>query len=72
MSQINSPEPQLRRSLSSSASCNFRSVPRNKKANWGNRFLRDHYDLVYNANPESIENRLSRTSKTKRKQKKEE
>ena len=63
MSQ-HSPEPQFTRNASSS--CSFRSVAREKKAAWGHRFLRDHYDLVYEVDPESIQNRLSRTSKEKR------
>lgn len=29
----------------------FKGVSRDKKASWGNRFVRDHNDLVYDANP---------------------
>ena len=56
----------LTRSNSATISCNFKAVPRSKKAAWGNKFIRDHYDLVYDANPESISNRLKKSSKKKR------
>jgi hypothetical protein len=43
---------------------NFKSSSRDKKASWGNRFIRDHNDLVYNADPHSISNRLKQSAKT--------
>jgi len=38
---------------------NFKSISRDKNAAWGNRFVRDHYDLVYDADPYSISKRFS-------------
>lgn len=42
---------------------NFKSSSREKKASWGNRFIRDHNDLVYDADPQSISNRLKQSAK---------
>lgn len=36
----------------------FKSVSREQKAAWGNRFVRDHNDLIYNADPNSIANKF--------------
>ena len=51
MSELGQMEPTLSRSASVPVTASFRSVPRSKNAAWGNRFIRDHYDLVYDANP---------------------
>lgn len=47
------------------SSSSFKSVSREKKAAWGHRFVRDHNDLYYEANPESISNRLKKQSYSK-------
>jgi hypothetical protein len=31
--------------------CSFKNIPRDKNATWGNRFVKDHNDLDYEANP---------------------
>lgn len=46
----------------------FKSVSREKNPAWGNRFVRDHNDLHYEANPESISNRLKKNAKTRQPQ----
>jgi hypothetical protein len=53
---------------SESYSTSFRTTSREKRASWGNRFVRDHYDLAYEANPESISNRLRRKNRAKKKE----
>jgi hypothetical protein len=52
--------------------CSFKSISRNKNAAWGNRFVRDHNDLLYDANPESISNKLKQSAKPKKKQSEQE
>ncbi len=44
-------------------SSNFKTVSRDKKASWGNRFVRDHNDLLYDADIHSISNRLKKSAK---------
>ena len=44
-------------------SCSFKSTSRDKKAAWGNRFVRDNNDLLYDADPYSISNRLKQSAK---------
>ena len=46
--------------------CSFKNIPRDKKASWGNRFIRDHNDLNYDANPESINKRIKKSAKNTR------
>ena len=43
--------------VSLSPTSNFRGVSRAKTATWGNRFIRDHNDLVYDADVNSISQR---------------
>lgn len=50
-------------SSSNSLSAAFKGTSREKKAHWGNRFVRDHNDLLYEANPESISNRIKSNAK---------
>lgn len=40
-------------------SSNFMSVSREQKPSWGNRFIRDNYDLTYDADPPSISKQIS-------------
>jgi hypothetical protein len=54
-----SPErPRNALSSSNAFTSSFKSTSRAKKAVWGNRFVRDHNDLIYDANPESISSRV--------------
>lgn len=40
-------------------------MSRDKKPSWGNRFIRDHNDLIYDADPHSISNKLKSSRKQK-------
>lgn len=44
-------------------SSNFKTISREKQASWGNRFIRDHNDLIYDADVNSIGNRLKKSAK---------
>ena len=43
--------------------CSFKNISRNKKASWGNRFIRDHNDLHYDINPESIDKKIKKSAR---------
>lgn len=45
--------------------CSFKNIPRDKNATWGNRFVKDHNDLDYEANPQSIASRMKKSAKNK-------
>lgn len=58
--------PQKARNALSSSNAftsSFKNTSREKKAAWGNRFIRDHNDLLYDANPESISSRVNNNFK---------
>ena len=51
-------KPTDSRYVSLSPTSNFKGVSRASTANWGNRFIRDHNDLVYDADVNSISRRM--------------
>jgi hypothetical protein len=42
---------------------NFMSISRDEKPSWGNRFIRDNYDLMYDADPHSISKQIKPKTK---------
>ena len=58
------------RVMSSNLSSNFKGVSRQSSATWGNRFVRDHNDLVYDADINSIGRKLTAKNRAKQGKKK--
>ena len=45
---------------------NCKSISRDKEPHWSNRFVKDHYDLVYDADPYSISNKFNKQREKKK------